>query len=516
MPAPRPTRRFFLTATGGAALGAGEWAGLLPLSPAGADEAMVTPDLVRFGPELEPVVRLIEETPRAGCPAMMIGQLRKGLPYRNFLAALFLANLRTHEGVEHPSAVLHSAHKLALDLPPEERLLPAFWALDSFKFHQERSRDTPCLRPLPGALPSAERAEAEFHAGMKAFDFDRAQRAMAVLARSQPPDRVGEHLWRYGARDWSFIGHNAIWVANTWQTLQAVGWRHAETTLRVLVRQVLGGLCDAKPTPRAEADALGDQPYLGNCRLVEHAAGKLPGDWAGAGADVGFTNELLGLIRERASEAACRLAQARLAGGRARAGAVWDAVHLAAAEIVLNRPWDGGTALHANTGSCALHYAFRASTGPEDRLVILLQAVAWMCLYRGAVADALQKGEIKETRSVTELAGADLPPTEDAAAGEILEARRSHPEEAMRKAFEFALRHPRSDVLRRAAARLLPLKATWNPHEIKFPIAMFEKSEWVSPEWRPHIAAVTVLALKGTDDDDMPVVHRVREALRAL
>src|SRR5690349_13803731 len=95
MPAPRTTRRFFLTATGGAALGAGEWAGLLPLSPAGADEATVTPDLVRFGPELEPVVRLIEETPRAGCPAMMIGQLRKGLPYRNFLAALFLANLRT-------------------------------------------------------------------------------------------------------------------------------------------------------------------------------------------------------------------------------------------------------------------------------------------------------------------------------------------------------------------------------------------------------------------------------------
>src|SRR5215469_11834303 len=107
----QPTRRHFLQTAATAGLGLGEWAKLAPLSPASAAEAKVTPDLVRFSPDIEPVVRLIEQTPRANCPAMMIAQLKKGLPYRNFLAALYLANLRTAE-VAHPLAVLHSTNQL--------------------------------------------------------------------------------------------------------------------------------------------------------------------------------------------------------------------------------------------------------------------------------------------------------------------------------------------------------------------------------------------------------------------
>ena len=43
----QPSRRHFLlsTATAGTSLGLGEWAGLLPLSPARADDARVTTDL---------------------------------------------------------------------------------------------------------------------------------------------------------------------------------------------------------------------------------------------------------------------------------------------------------------------------------------------------------------------------------------------------------------------------------------------------------------------------------------
>ena len=55
----QPMRRHFLqcAATAGAAFGLGEWARLLPISPATAAEAKVTPDLVRFSPDIEPVVR---------------------------------------------------------------------------------------------------------------------------------------------------------------------------------------------------------------------------------------------------------------------------------------------------------------------------------------------------------------------------------------------------------------------------------------------------------------------------
>ena len=60
----QPSRRRFLqrTLAAGAALGAGGYPPLLPFSPATAGEAKVSPDLVRFSPEIEPVVRLIEET----------------------------------------------------------------------------------------------------------------------------------------------------------------------------------------------------------------------------------------------------------------------------------------------------------------------------------------------------------------------------------------------------------------------------------------------------------------------
>ena len=220
------TRRSFLRSTlVGVSVPFGDWAGLLPLSPITADDAQVTPDLVRFTPDIEPIIRLIEETPREQCPAMMIEQLRGGLPYRQFLAALYLANIRTAV-VDHPLAVLHSTNQLTLDAPVEERLLPTFWALDSYKSHQAGGKNpqfVPKLKRLAGQLPSADTAERELHAAMASYDGERAERAMAVLVRTQGASRIAELLWQYAARDWFFIGHQAIWAANCWRPLESVG-----------------------------------------------------------------------------------------------------------------------------------------------------------------------------------------------------------------------------------------------------------------------------------------------------
>jgi hypothetical protein len=100
-------------ALGCAAMGIGNWAALLPLSPANAQQATVTEDLVRFGPDIEPIVKLIEETPREKCVAMLVEQFRKGSPYRIVLAALYLANIRISQ-VGHPLATIHSAHDAAV------------------------------------------------------------------------------------------------------------------------------------------------------------------------------------------------------------------------------------------------------------------------------------------------------------------------------------------------------------------------------------------------------------------
>src|SRR5262245_55814735 len=90
------TRRHFLqtAATAGAAFSLGDFAALWPPAPANSDEAKVRPGRVRFGPEVEPVVRLIEQTPDDKVVAVMAEQLKNGLPYRYFVAGLHLAAIR--------------------------------------------------------------------------------------------------------------------------------------------------------------------------------------------------------------------------------------------------------------------------------------------------------------------------------------------------------------------------------------------------------------------------------------
>ena len=521
MPHARPNRRGFIgaAAAAGGVLALGDWSKLLRLSPATAADATVTPELVRFSADIEPTVRLIEQTPRAGCPAMMIEQLRSGLPYRVFLAALYLANLRTGQ-VDHSLAALHSTNQLTLDLPVRERLLPMFWALDAFKAQEAR----PALAPLRGALPGPEHAGQDFHDAMQAYDADKAQRAIVSLARTQGAFACIEPVWRYAARDWTFIGHLAIWAANTWRVLLTVGWQHAEPALRVMVTNIMG-----------DRAGMSGQPYAANQRRVHEVSGKLPADWAGADANVGLTSELLARIRDRDADGACQFAADSLATGKAKAGAVWDAVHLASAEMLLCCQ-KNSEPLHANTVGNALHYAFEVSARAGTRLLVLLQAIGWMVLFRSNMA---RKGWLREAKRITDLE-ADEIPTDPARAAELILRDTSFgpggkPTEnaipgwkglefnnqpwrftAARRAFAFARQFPGSRVLFQQASRLLPLKADWDPHRIKFPVAAFENVTWVSPTWRPHLSAAASYSFLGADALDTPLARQVRETLEAL
>ena len=115
-------RRFLQTVAGAASLG-------LPnvphLGELAAFAAEPPPATMRFGPDIEPIVRLIEETPRDRCVDVFIDQLRRGLPYRRFLAAVFFASVRRYQS-HHDVYKIHSVHQVSLDARPEERLLPLF------------------------------------------------------------------------------------------------------------------------------------------------------------------------------------------------------------------------------------------------------------------------------------------------------------------------------------------------------------------------------------------------------
>src|SRR5579862_6149928 len=182
-----PNRREFLKTSAGAGflLGCATPAALSALAPGARAEAQVNPDLVRFTPDVEPIVRLIEETPREKCVEMMVEQLRRGLPYRNFLAALFLAGIRNVKPQPpgfafHCVLAIHSANQLSLDAASEDRLLPLFWALDAFKKSQaDNAREgLGRMMELSGPIPSPEKAASEFHDAMQTWDDERAQRAI--------------------------------------------------------------------------------------------------------------------------------------------------------------------------------------------------------------------------------------------------------------------------------------------------------------------------------------------------
>ena len=498
----RKTRRTFLqsTAAVGAALGASELAAFADLSPATAGETRVTPDIVHYSPDMEPTVRLMEDTPIEKCPEMLAEQLRLGASYRQLLAGLFLAALRGPSSIAHSVFVIHSAHEISLDARAEERLLPLFWALNNYKYWYNWHAQNPNrLSPFKGVLPSSETAEMEFHAAMRQADGTKAEAAMVSLLRSKGASHVMALLWPYGAQDCVDVGHCAIGVSNVCRVLPTIGWRHAEPLLRWVLSRLI---------------SQGDQTYRPNHERVQHAVGKLPGNWTANDGEKGLTRELLAHIRDLKTSEACDLAVTSLISGKAQAGVVWDAIHLNAGEVMMRRA-DDGHSLHANTAANALHHAFHRSDVPADRLLILLQAIGWQCQSRRRKMETDAQWRTS-TLKIDELTGSPIPATEGEATSEIMASLSTQPHTAARKAFALSQQYPNAQSFQQAARRVTLTKSTVNAHDMKFPIAIFEDYAQVSPVWRPHLLATSVYWLKGSDTPDSAVIQQAREAVRKL
>ncbi len=64
---------------------------------------------------------------------------------------------------------------------------------------------------------------------------------------------------------------------------------------------------------------------------------------------------------------------------------------------------------------------------------------------------------------------------------------------------------------KRTARSLLCVKATDDPHDLKYPVAAFEDANLVSAQWRPYLFAASVHALHGTASADSSVLVKARE-----
>jgi hypothetical protein len=469
-------------------------------------------------PDLEPIVRLIEETPREKCVQVFVAELRRGLPYRQFLAASLFAGIRRAHS-NHEVYKINAVHQVGMDVRPEERLLPLFWGLNGFKQRQEDFAWTP-MTELRGALPPAEKAASEFREALQSGDQGKAESAIVALARGQGARATMEQLWKYGCRNGGTGGHMAIALANCFRALETIGWQEAESALRFVVQDWFS------------AKYVQPDRYLQpNQTRVDEQLRQLPADWAGERGDTVATRELLGLIRKGEAEPAAALAVQQLRRG-VTAQAIWDAVHLATAELLIRHKDGWGLAsrpLHSSTSTNAMHYAFHTAIDPATRLLVLLQAITWAADKTGG---DLAGGALRDL-SVTDLPPIGLPASsEDAVAGIFAQLPKRHyrwdtkdgavltygmradADEACRRVFVLAKERPGAvPLFVQTAYSWLCRKASNDAHEYKFLAAILEDVARVSPEWRPHLLAASVHYFHGDQSPDNPVIQQVREAL---
>lgn len=484
---------------------------LKPTAANGAEETGPARDLTALEPDVEPLVRKIEATPREKCFEMITAELADGLTYRRFLAALFLAGVRNVNpqppGFDlHCVFVIRAAHQMSLDALPGERLLPLYWALDEFKKAQasdaQKNGDWRMVK-LSGKVPSPSAATEEFQLAMNAWDIPRSERAVVGLVRTRSAGEVIETMWEYGARDFRNIGHKAIYVANAWRTLQTIGWRHAEPVMRSLVT----GLLDFGPDQRVNEYAFGDQSYLKNVSRTADI-GLFPAPWASGDADEAATRRYLELLREGRADAACESASTDLQKGRVNAASLWDAVHLAAGEQMMRQP--GIVGLHAVTSVNGLHYANQATTNERTRVLTLLQAIGWICQFHQA---EMARNEQRFDVDITALQPAKLPSNTDEAVAAVF-ATNDKPE-AARLALAYGQKNLDPEAFA-AVARSMVFSKGNEPHAYKYPVAVFEDYRLVSPRWRPQMLATAVYHLPSEKVADNPLMQQAREAVRSL
>lgn len=484
-----------------------------PLSHAVAADPTIRPDQVRLTSDLHELVKLMRTTPSERCVAVFVDQLQAGLSYQELLSALFLASVE--HGDPHQVAGVYSAHRLSSAVRTEERLLPIFWALDRIcRGFQEEDRPAPT--ELTGELPPADRATAELHDAMTALDFERAERAIVVIARAQNGRRAMSLLWEYSARRvHGTLGHHPIMAANSYRTLDALGWQHADPVLRYLARAYCGDQAD--------------RTYEPNREFARKLAPMLPSDWAFSTPNRGVTLELYDLLRQGHTDASCELVGERLVSGDAQTGAIWDAIHLVAADLLARYRTGGidigGYLIHAVTSTNALHFAFDCDSDDRVRLLMLLQAIGGLGdLF---VAENMQAGMLRalnilelpheRSRSTDKIADVFemLPKKTNSQAAEEPDGARDASDLACRRCLGL-LQSPSSQREFQAAARsFLCAKATENAHDLKYPVAAFEDAGLVSAEWRPYLLAASVHALHGAASDDAPVLVAAREAVKA-
>jgi hypothetical protein len=178
------------------------------------------------------------------------------------------------------------------------------------------------------------------------------------------------------------------------------------------------------------------------------------------------------------------------------ARSIWDALFPAAGELVMSRP--NILSIHAMTTFNALRRIFDTSMVEHTRRLALLQAAAFLPLFRGKLDKAVHVDEVEPQTATVEDVFAEV--SKDRMA-------------ASRKVLGYLKEGGDASSLIHEARRLIFLKGR-DAHDYKFSAAILEDSASLSPEWRDRLLASSVHYLKGSGAPDNGLLPRIREALK--
>jgi hypothetical protein len=505
---PRNSRRQFLqTVSGGALLGLTDLQFASRLPQLSADDVRLNREVVQLRPEIEPLVRFIEETPRERLIDETIARIQRGLSYQEILAALLLAGVRNVEprpsvGFKfHAVLVVNSAHLASLASGDQERWLPLLWSLDHFKGAQAQNvkeRDGWRMPPVKeSAVPPAHRAKDDFVAAMETWNVEQADAAVAGLVRSAGAGEVFELFARFAPRDYRSIGHKAIFLANAWRTLETIGWHHAEPVLRSLAYAVLAH----EGENPMQADSAADRAGRRNRELIAH----IKPEWRDGKPDASATTDLLATFRQASDLDAASAVVATLNRGVAPAS-VWNALLTGAGEVLMRRP--GIIGLHAVTTANALRYLAETSGDDMTRRWIILQSASFLTSFRD---DAVRRGGTQHDVEIDHLEPLPIGSAAESVT-EICGDISRDPLTAARKVLTYVRETPDPKPLL-DATRLLIFSKGNDAHDYKFSSAVLEDFYHVAPEWRDRYLASAVFNLTGSGAPDNSLMHRARAAL---
>ena len=498
-----PNRRAFLTSTAVSSMAAScglTGPGLPRLTAA---ETEFDPTIVRFGNGIEWLVQLIEETDRNELIERVAHEVKKGLSYRELLAASFLAGIRNVQprpsvGFKfHAVLVVNSAHLASMASTDSDRWLPLFWTIDNFKSSQARDVREGNWTMAPVAesrVPSVDKARIEFIDAMDQWDVSKADVAVAGLSRTAGMNEVFELFARYGARDFRSIGHKAIYVANSYRTLQCIGWQHREPILRSLAYALLNH--EGHPNP-AQNDLENDRPWRSN----EMRLAKVRDYWQSGSLSSDATREFVTSLRSASPDEACDQVVEML-NANVSPQSIYDALYLASGELMMRQP--AIVALHSVTTTNALHYAYQTVSREDTRLMMLLQNAAFIPMFRNEMS---RRGKLAD-QWVTEIESVD----DGRSVNDVFSQVGRNSVGACENALSFLDHGGSASELISEARRYIFLKGT-DSHDYKYSSAVLEDYFHISPEWRNRFLAASVFRLKGANSKDNGLIHRINRAI---